>query len=529
MKWNNLIYGILFSGLGAFSYFLLVDYTNLSPHIADALYSRGAFIYFILTFNVLGYATLRLSSWINTQYAVNMRSRWKIPVIYLAGMSLFLLLNYGLLVSAKILARAANPFSIQPRGWWMLITIWLVELVVLGLLLANRSTQKALRLQQRAAVLQAENDTARYTALQNQLNPHFLFNSLNTLIAEIEYNPQNAVHFTKHLSSVYRYVLQSQDKTLVTLGEELEFNRSYLFLHEVRLGNCLTCQNNVPAEYAEKMLPPLTLQLLVENVIKHNSITPGKPMVITIRIEDDYLSVSNPIHPKKSVASSGIGLENLAKRCELMSGKKIIITAGPTYEKIDPVRFIGNYSSGKMGFALAEECASRGAHVTLISGPVTLKTQHPHIRRIDVESAGEMYEAASREFTDADAGILCAAVADFTPESVADHKIKREKDDLVLQLKPTQDIAASLGKQKKPGQKLVGFALETNDERQNAQGKLERKNFDFIVLNSLNDKGAGFRYDTNKITIIDRQGYTDYPLKSKREVACDIIDKLVRN
>lgn len=198
-------------------------------------------------------------------------------------------------------------------------------LVVLGLLLANRSTQKALRLQQRAAVLQAENDTARYTALQNQLNPHFLFNSLNTLIAEIEYNPKNAVHFTKHLSSVYRYVLQSQDKTLVTLGEELEFIRSYLFLHEVRLGNCLTCQNNVPAEYAEKMLPPLTLQLLVENVIKHNSITPGKPMVITIRIEDEYLSVSNPIHPKKSVASSGIGLENLAKRCELMSGKKIII------------------------------------------------------------------------------------------------------------------------------------------------------------------------------------------------------------
>ena len=200
-----------------------------------------------------------------------------------------------------------------------------MDLVGLGLLQANRSTQKALRLQQRAAVLQAENDTARYTALQNQLNPHFLFNSLNTLIAEIEYNPKNAVHFTKHLSSVYRYVLQSQDKTLVTLGEELEFIRSYLFLHEVRLGNCLTCQNNVPAEYAEKMLPPLTLQLLVENVIKHNSITPGKPMVITIRIEDEYLSVSNPIHPKKSVASSGIGLENLAKRCELMSGKKIII------------------------------------------------------------------------------------------------------------------------------------------------------------------------------------------------------------
>lgn len=210
-----------------------------------------------------------------------------------------------------------------------------------------------------------------------------------------------------------------------------------------------------------------------------------------------------------------------------LAGKKVVITAGPTYEKIDPVRFIGNYSSGKMGFALAEECAARGAEVALVSGPVSLKATHPHIRRIDVESAQQMYEAATREYADADAGILCAAVADFTPGTVADHKIKREKDDLVLQLKPTQDIAAALGKQKKAGQKLVGFALETNDEEQNAQGKLERKNFDFIVLNSLNDAGAGFRCDTNKITIIDREGATPYPLKSKQEVARDIIDKLV--
>ncbi len=210
-----------------------------------------------------------------------------------------------------------------------------------------------------------------------------------------------------------------------------------------------------------------------------------------------------------------------------LAGKKVVITAGPTYEKIDPVRFIGNYSSGKMGFALAEECAARGAEVTLVSGPVSLKAAHPHIRRIDVESAQQMYEVATREYADADAGILCAAVADFTPGTVADHKIKREKDDLVLQLKPTQDIAAALGKQKKAGQKLVGFALETNDEEQNAQGKLERKNFDFIVLNSLNDAGAGFRCDTNKITIIDREGATPYPLKSKQEVARDIIDKLV--
>lgn len=210
-----------------------------------------------------------------------------------------------------------------------------------------------------------------------------------------------------------------------------------------------------------------------------------------------------------------------------LAGKKVVITAGPTYEKIDPVRFIGNYSSGKMGFALAQECAARGAEVALVSGPVTLKAEHPNIRRIDVESAQQMYEVAAHEYADADAGILCAAVADFTPENVADHKIKREKDDLVLQLKPTQDIAAALGRQKKAGQKLIGFALETNDEAQNAQKKLERKNFDFIVLNSLNDKGAGFRCDTNKITIIDRQGITPYPLKNKQEVAQDIIDRLV--
>ena len=220
-------------------------------------------------------------------------------------------------------------------------------------------------------------------------------------------------------------------------------------------------------------------------------------------------------------------LENFFKQQQDLKGKKVMITAGPTCEKIDPVRFIGNYSSGKMGYALAEECANRGAEVTLVSGPVTLKAHHPNIHRVDVESAQQMYEAAKEAFSNTDAAILCAAVADFTPDIVADHKIKREKDDLILQLKPTQDIAASLGKKKKNGQIMVGFALETNDEQQNAQGKLERKNFDFIVLNSLNDKGAGFRVDTNKITIIDKEGATPYPLKSKTEVASDIINRLV--
>lgn len=219
-------------------------------------------------------------------------------------------------------------------------------------------------------------------------------------------------------------------------------------------------------------------------------------------------------------------LEDFFQKNSSMAGKKILITAGPTYEKIDPVRFIGNYSSGKMGYALAEECAARGAEVTLVSGPVNLSVNHPNINRIDVESAEQMYNACMSHYPTSDAGILCAAVADFTPECVADKKIKREKDDLTLNLKPTHDIAAALGKIKTYSQRLVGFALETNDETAHAQDKLKRKNFDFIVLNSLNDKGAGFRCDTNKITIIDSGKAEEYPLKTKKEVAADIIDKL---
>lgn len=219
-------------------------------------------------------------------------------------------------------------------------------------------------------------------------------------------------------------------------------------------------------------------------------------------------------------------LEDFFQKNSSMAGKKILITAGPTYEKIDPVRFIGNYSSGKMGYALAEECAARGAEVTLVSGPVNLSVNHPNINRIDVESAEQMYNACMSHYPTSDAGILCAAVADFTPECVADKKIKREKDDLTLNLKPTHDIASALGKIKTDSQRLVGFALETNDETAHAQDKLKRKNFDFIVLNSLNDKGAGFRCDTNKITIIDSGKAEEYPLKTKKEVAADIIDKL---
>lgn len=208
-----------------------------------------------------------------------------------------------------------------------------------------------------------------------------------------------------------------------------------------------------------------------------------------------------------------------------LKGKKVLITAGPTYEKIDPVRFIGNYSSGKMGFALAEECKRRGAEVTLISGPVALKCSKS-INRIDVESCQQMYEAAITAFSDSDAAILCAAVADFKPENVADEKIKREGNKLTLHLTPTHDIAANLGKMKTPQQRIVAFALETNNEQVNAQRKLEKKNADFIVLNSTRIPGTTFRSDENQISIISSNGKKDYEKKPKSLVARDIIDEL---
>lgn len=219
-------------------------------------------------------------------------------------------------------------------------------------------------------------------------------------------------------------------------------------------------------------------------------------------------------------------LEAYFKSQNQLKGKRVLITAGPTYEKIDPVRFIGNYSSGKMGYALAEECAERGAEVELVSGPVSINLNRANIHITKVESAAQMYAAAVNAFPKTDIAILCAAVADFTPRETKDVKIKREKGDMAIQLVPTKDIAAELGRMKKESQFMVGFALETNDETNNAINKLKAKKLDFIVLNSLNDKGAGFSVDTNKITIISDTSKYEYPLKPKREVAKDIIDKI---
>ncbi len=222
-------------------------------------------------------------------------------------------------------------------------------------------------------------------------------------------------------------------------------------------------------------------------------------------------------------------LEQFFASRQVLAGKRILITAGPTYEKIDPVRFIGNYSSGKMGYALAEEAASRGAEVTLVSGPVAIKAIHPSIKVIDVESARQMHDACVNAFPQSDIAIMCAAVADYAPAEVADVKIKREKDEIpVIHLVKNPDIAAALGKMKQQGQTLVGFALETNDEEANAHLKMKKKNLDMIVLNSLRDKGAGFRTDTNRITIFHSDGsQKQYETKPKSEVARDIIDAII--
>jgi phosphopantothenoylcysteine decarboxylase/phosphopantothenate--cysteine ligase len=215
------------------------------------------------------------------------------------------------------------------------------------------------------------------------------------------------------------------------------------------------------------------------------------------------------------------------KRKNRLKGKKILVTAGPTLEKIDPVRFLSNLSTGKMGYAIAENLAEKGAFVRLVSGPVTITTDHPNIKSVRIISAQEMYDQSVMIFPDCDAAVLCAAVADYTPVEQFDKKMKHEEKVLYIKLKPTIDIAATLGRMKRKGQILVGFALESEDEIPNAVRKMKKKNLDFIVLNSLRDAGAGFGTDTNRVTIIDRHNnIEEFELKPKKEVATDIINKL---
>lgn len=318
----QLLRTVLFSGLGVFACLLLLYYTDVSQRSIDRL---GVWIYlfFVAIFNVQGWLLVRLSDWLNNQYRFVGQKRWRFVVSYGIVILLMFGVNYALLVIAKLFAGAEHPFTFPNGGLRVLILIWLVELVVLGLLLANNSMRETLRLQRLSASLQEETDAARYAALQNQLNPHFLFNSFNALISEIEYDPSRAVVFTRKLSDIYRYVLQSQQKRLVPLEDELRFAEAYLYLHEVRLGDCIRFEVEVAPDYDDALLPPLTLQLLLENVVKHNVVSMSHPMSIRLSADGGMLSVSNTLNPRIEDDSTGVGLGNLENRCRMTMGKGI--------------------------------------------------------------------------------------------------------------------------------------------------------------------------------------------------------------
>lgn len=249
-------------------------------------------------------------------------------------------------------------------------------------------------------------------------------------------------------------------------------------------------------------------------------------------IEPGVGELASGLHGEGRMAEPEEIVERLKKEFNSqlpLTGKKALVTAGPTYEAIDPVRFIGNHSSGKMGFAIAEELANKGADVTLVCGPNSLTTNNKSIKRIDIVSAEDLFKATTKAFKNTDIAVLSAAVADYKPAVVANQKIKKAQQTKTIQIVPTQDTLQELGKLKKRNQLLVGFALETENETDNALGKLKKKNLDFIVLNSLNDKGAGFKTDTNKITIIDKHNkITKFELKSKTQVALDIVNTLIK-
>lgn len=321
----------VFSGLGIFACLLLVNYTNLPAETVAYLNTWWAYLFFAVVFNITGWAIVRLSIWINTMYMLGRNGKMRFAFATTAVAVFMLGINYALLVSAKMIAGAASPMSLPNGGVRILLLVWLVELAVIGLLSANNALKETMRLQKMSAALQKENDAAKYAALQNQLNPHFLFNSLNTLMAEIEYDPHGAVEFTAKLSEVYRYVLQSQQKRLVTISEELQFAEAYLYLHKVRLGDHIRYSCTLDKEYMPAMIPPLTLQLLLENVLKHNVVSSSHPVTIILSADKDSIVISNTLYPRRSDSSTGVGLKNLDNRCRMATGRGIEVTKTYTH------------------------------------------------------------------------------------------------------------------------------------------------------------------------------------------------------
>lgn len=326
-RYVRLLNVLLFSGLGCFSYLLLALYSDLPKRDDLDFTSLGFIIGVMLAFNAMGFCIILVDSWLKRGFLFFVEKRRRVLLYYVGLGILLFLLNYLLFVGLKWMADVDRLFYIRWSGIRLLLLVWLVEMVIIGLTATNNFYRHTIVLYKRNRSLEESSIEAQYQALQSQLNPHFLFNSLNTLISEIEYNPQNAVQFTQHLSDVYRYILQCQQQRLTTLSDELEFFNSYIFLHRVRLGDCICVDCRLDESLLESKLPPLTLQLLAENVIKHNMISIRNPMVISITYSEaeDRLVVCNSPRPKKSVQSSGIGLRNLSSRYRLICGREITI------------------------------------------------------------------------------------------------------------------------------------------------------------------------------------------------------------
>lgn len=326
-KYHSFLEILLFSCLGCFSLYIMINSSEIPARYQDMLTTTQAYLAVIILFNGIGLSLMYMNRSIRNAYDSLVSSRRRMVSFIILSAVLLFAVNYLILVIIKLIINSDNPFGLAWHGFRNIFIVWMIEMTVFGLLMATSFYRSLVSLYKRTAELEESAVRTQYQALQNQLNPHFLFNSLNTLISEIEYNPETAVMFTRNLSDVYRYVLQCQDRKLVPLGQELEFTGSYIYLHSVRLGNCLSIENSVPHERYGDMVPSLTMQLLLENIIKHNVISRSRPMHIRIYIDRNtgYLCVSNGKAPKKDVVSSGKGLANLARRYELLCRKQIII------------------------------------------------------------------------------------------------------------------------------------------------------------------------------------------------------------
>jgi len=320
---------LLFSGIGCFSYFLLVYYADIPSQYQDRLMTFQAFSAVVVLFNGVGLSVKYINEKLMMYYQFFLKNHRMLSIGLITAAIILFISNYLLLVSTKLLIESPHPFMLKDKGLYVMLTVWFIELIIVGQFMLNRFYVDLVKLYKRAEELEEKTAQARYMALQNQLNPHFLFNSLNTLISEIEYNPMNAIEFTRNLADTYRYILYCQDKHTIPLREELDFLNTYILLQKVRLGDCLNINNTIDEKYWDVPIPPLTLQLLIENVIKHNIISLSKPMEVKltteVRDKEVWLSVSNPIKLKQGVASSGKGLMNLSQRYKLLCNRELII------------------------------------------------------------------------------------------------------------------------------------------------------------------------------------------------------------